>query len=56
MGTDLNGVSWDSRDFDRFHRTFSRANYSQEETAQYKEFLNKIRELADSSMNQNVNS
>jgi V/A-type H+-transporting ATPase subunit A len=29
-------------------------NYSQEETAQYKEFLGKIQQLADSTVNQNV--
>jgi hypothetical protein len=35
---------------------FKNLNYSQEETAQGKEFLNKIRELADFNMNPNFRS
>jgi V/A-type H+/Na+-transporting ATPase subunit A len=42
--------------FIRLTGLFKNLNYSQEETVEYKEFLNKIRELADSSMNQNVRS
>jgi V/A-type H+/Na+-transporting ATPase subunit A len=33
---------------------FKNLNYSQEETAQYKEFLNKVHELADSAANRTV--
>jgi len=35
---------------------FKNLNYSQEESAQYKEFLSKIQELADSIVKQNVKS
>jgi V/A-type H+/Na+-transporting ATPase subunit A len=33
---------------------FKNLNYSQEGTSQYQEFLNKIQELADSTVKQNV--
>jgi V/A-type H+/Na+-transporting ATPase subunit A len=39
--------------FVRLTGLFKNLNYSQEETSQYQEFLNKIRELADSPANQN---
>ena len=42
--------------FVRLTGLFKNLNYSQEETAQYKEFLSKIQELADSTVNQNVKS
>jgi V/A-type H+-transporting ATPase subunit A len=42
--------------FVRLTGLFKNLNYSQEETSQYKEFLSKIQELADSTVNQNVKS
>jgi V/A-type H+-transporting ATPase subunit A len=42
--------------FVRLTGLFKNLNYSQEETAQYKEFLGKIQQLADSTVNQNVKS
>jgi V/A-type H+/Na+-transporting ATPase subunit A len=42
--------------FVRLTGLFKNLNYSQEETAQYKEFLSKIQKLADSTVNQNVKS
>ena len=42
--------------FVRLTGLFKNLNYSQEESAQYKEFLSKIQELADSTVNQNVKS
>jgi V/A-type H+-transporting ATPase subunit A len=42
--------------FVRLTGLFKNLNYAEEQTPEYKELLNKIRELADSSMNQNVRS
>jgi V/A-type H+/Na+-transporting ATPase subunit A len=40
--------------FVRLTALFKNLNYAKEETSEYKEFLNKIQELADSTVEQNV--
>jgi V/A-type H+-transporting ATPase subunit A len=42
--------------FVRLTGLFKNLSYAGEQTPEYKELLNKIRELADSSMNQNIRS